>query len=227
MNPLDRPVWSALSGRQSHFARGNGAALAFKTDVEPFAAAQTDRAEAVDDLAALAVAGDILVLIQSKPSPIPSGLDQIEQMAGVQMIATSPIESRPLADVELLTNGDIPQMIELAELTKPGPFRAETNKLGQFWGIKRDGRLVAMAGERLKIPRMSEVSGVCTHPDWQGHGFGAGLSTFVASRIRARGEVPFLHAFADNLSAIRLYEKLGFTLRSRMTVQVFALPGSD
>jgi predicted GNAT family acetyltransferase len=226
MNPLDRPIWSALSGRQSHLARGNGPALAFKTDVEPFAAAETDTAEAMEALAALAVAGDDLVLIQSTPSPIPTGLHQVAQMTGVQMVANSMAEPRPLESAEPLTDDDIPQMMELAELTKPGPFRAQTNKLGQFWGIKRDGRLVAMAGERLKVPGMSEVSGVCTHPDWQGYGFAAGLSTFVAGRIQARGEVPFLHAFEDNLAAIQLYEKLGFTLRSRMAVQVLALPES-
>jgi predicted GNAT family acetyltransferase len=110
-------------------------------------------------------------------------------------------------------------MIALAELTEPGPFRARTHELGQFWGIRREGRLVAMAGERMKLPGFTELSGVCVHPDWRGHGFARDLSAFVAGAIAARGETPFLHVFADNRAAIRLYEQLGFTARREMAIQ--------
>lgn len=110
-------------------------------------------------------------------------------------------------------------------VTNPGPFRARTHHLGQFWGIRRQGKLVAMAGERLKVPGMTEVSGVCSHPEWRGHGFARALSAFVAWRIQDRGETPFLHAYASNSAAIELYEKLGFTLRSEMAVQALSLTG--
>ena len=93
--------------------------------------------------------------------------------------------------------------------------------LAQFWGVKdADGRLLAMAGERLRLPGMSEVSGVCTHPDTRGQGLGSLLSHHVASEIVRRGEVPFLHAYANNARAIRLYERLGFALRCEMEALV-------
>ncbi|TGP83828.1 GNAT family N-acetyltransferase, partial [Mesorhizobium sp. M8A.F.Ca.ET.218.01.1.1] len=94
-------------------------------------------------------------------------------------------------------------------LTKPGPFTLEALSLGEFWGVKIDGRLAAMAGERMKQPGYSELSGVCSHPDFRGGGLARLLSLFVANRIVARGEVPYLHAFANNAAAIRLYESIG------------------
>jgi predicted GNAT family acetyltransferase len=113
-------------------------------------------------------------------------------------------------------------MLALATLTQPGPFRARTHELSQFWGVKDEqGQLLAMAGERLKLPGMSEVSGVCTHPDARGQGLAALLSRHVASEIVRRGEVPFLHAYAGNAAAIGLYERLGF--RGNGTVEALVV----
>jgi predicted GNAT family acetyltransferase len=226
MHPLDRPIWTALTTRQAEFARGDGAALAFRADVEPFAAASSEDEEALRALAPLALPGDFLLLIQSSPSPPLPGLRQLSEAVGVQMVASRAIEAPRPPDALPLGDADVAEMIALAELTKPGPFRAATHRLGQFWGIRREGRLVAMAGERLKVPGMTEVSGVCTHPDWRGHGFARDLSAFVASLVCARGEKPFLHAYADNSSAIGLYEQLGFTIRCEMAVQAFATKGA-
>ena len=111
-------------------------------------------------------------------------------------------------------------MVELAALTKPGPFLIRTHELGGYIGIRDQGRLVAMAGERFKLPGFTEVSAVCTHPDYRGRGYAAALTLAVATRIAARGETPFLHTFASNINAIRLYEKLGFVLRTPMSVTV-------
>jgi len=113
-------------------------------------------------------------------------------------------------------------MLALATLTKPGPFFARTHQLGDFIGVKKNGALVAMAGERMKPPGFTEVSGVCTHPDHRGHGYAAGLSRIVASRILERGETPFLHAFATNTGAISVYRALGFALRRDITLTVLA-----
>ena len=222
MNSLDRPIWTALTTRQAEFARGAPPALAFRADVEPFAAATTDAD--LEALSRLHLPGDFLLLIQSVPSPPLPGLQLVSQAVGVQMVSVREVPGPRPHDAVPLGDADAPEMIALAELTKPGPFRSSTHKLGQFWGIRREGRLVAMAGERLKVPGMTEVSGVCTHPDWRGHGFAAQLSAFVAALIRDRGETPFLHAYADNTAAIGLYEKLGFEIRTEMAVQAFADP---
>jgi predicted GNAT family acetyltransferase len=109
-------------------------------------------------------------------------------------------------------------MLELATLTKPGPFTMKAQALGDFWGVKENGRLIAMAGERLKLDGMTEVSGVCTHPDFQGKGLGRLMTLYAAGKISARGEQPFLHTYATNAVAIGLYESIGFRLRTRMNV---------
>lgn len=223
MNPLDRPVWWALKTRQSEFARGGGAALAFRTDVEPFAASMDDDAGSLQALAALAVPGENLLLIQAEASPSLPMLELVSDAVGVQMVAQREIGGDLPAGAVALGDEDAPDMIALAQMTRPGPFRANTHKLGQFWGVRREGVLVAMAGERLKLPGFTEVSGVCTHPDWRGHGFARQLSQFVAAQIQRRGNTPFLHAYADNDGAIGLYRQLGFEVRTEMQVQSFGL----
>ena len=111
-------------------------------------------------------------------------------------------------------------MVALASLTNPGPFERRTHLLGEFWGIERDGRLAAMAGERFKQPGFSEISGVCTHPDYQGSGYARELCLVVLNRIAKRGEQAYLHVFSDNYGAIALYKKLGFYPRRDIQVSV-------
>jgi predicted GNAT family acetyltransferase len=112
-----------------------------------------------------------------------------------------------------LGDNDSPEMVELASLTKPGPFGRRTHELGYYVGIRDNGKLVAMAGERLKVPGYTEVSAVCTHPDHLGKGYAAKLMTEVMRCIRKRGEKPFLHVRSDNARAIAIYERLGFRIR--------------
>ena len=120
--------------------------------------------------------------------------------------------------IERLTDADAADMLALATLTKPGPFTLRAQALGEFFGVKEDGRLIAMAGERMKPEGFTEVSGVCVHPDFQGRGLGRLLSVFMTHRVLARGETPCLHAFAANDKAIGLYESIGFELRTMMNV---------
>lgn len=115
-------------------------------------------------------------------------------------------------------------MLALATLTKPGPFLPRTHCLGEFWGVREDGRLLAMAGERMKLDGFTEVSGVCSHPDARAQGYAGLLSRHVAARVFARGETPFLHAYASNQGAIRLYERLGFVVRLQVTVTRLSAP---
>ena len=210
-DPLDRPIWHALSGRQRAFGVGDGLARRFRGDVSPFVAARDDTPEALVAVAALAAAGETMLFLQRGPVPVPPGMRVIERGMGVQMVADDFAPSAPPAGIVALGTADAGEMLALATLTQPGPYRARTHELSQFWGVKDEaGRLIAMAGERLRLPGMSEVSGVCTHPDARGRGLAGLLSRHVASEIVRRGEVPFLHAYAANVGAIRLYEVLGF-----------------
>jgi predicted GNAT family acetyltransferase len=124
--------------------------------------------------------------------------------------------------VEIVTLGadDVPDMMALTELTKPGPFSARTHELGTFLGIKLDGRLVAMTGERMKPGNYTEMTAVCVHPDHRGRGYAQMLLGAVARQIVARGEIPFLHVFSNNTSAIALYRRQGMEIRRRLHVTV-------
>ena len=152
-----------------------------------------------------------MLFLQRGAVAVPPGTREVERGVGVQMVAADFAASPPPEGIVALGEADAAEMLALATLTEPGPFRARTHELSQFWGVKdAGGRLLAMAGERLQLPGMAEVSGVCTHPDARGRGLAALLSRHVASEIVRRGEVPFLHAYAGNAGAIGLYEKLGF-----------------
>jgi predicted GNAT family acetyltransferase len=223
-NPLDRPIWHALTGRQSAFAQGTGHARRYVADVGVFAATRDDTPEALADLAALVRAHGHVVILQVGDVPVPPGTVAQATMLGVQMVARKiePLDST--TPVERLTAADVPEMLALTAATQPGPFFARTHELGAFWGVKHGGRLVAMAGERMKLPGYTEVSGVCTDPAHRGKGYAALLSRTVATQIIARGETPMLHAYASNTSAIRLYEQLGFDLRTHVNVAILA-PG--
>ncbi|GMA85333.1 hypothetical protein GCM10025868_05830 [Angustibacter aerolatus] len=130
----------------------------------------------------------------------------------------------PDPDAVRLTAADVPEMLALVERTRPGPFLPRTIEMGTYLGVRREGRLVAMAGERLHPPGWTEISAVCTDESARGQGLATRLVLAVAHGIRERGETPFLHAAGDNTNAIRLYESLGFRLRRRTTFQVARVP---
>ena len=161
-------------------------------------------------------------MLQADEISAPSGLTIVKQAFGVQMVATRPMPKALLSTDEVisLTNSDAAEMLALATLTEPGPFRPRTYAMGHFRGVRIDGRLAAMAGERLRMPGYTEVSGVCTHPNDRGRGLARRLSAIVAADIEARGETPFLHAWQTNQPAITLYTSLGFELRRTMHVAV-------
>ncbi len=222
---LERPIWHALNGRQFALGVGEGRARRYREDVSPFVACADDSVEALADVAPLLPEKGWLLFLQAGTPPLPPGCREVERGVGVQMVARGfrPVERAPA--IAPLSEEDWPEMLALATLTKPGPFRARTPMFGPFWGVKDpSGRLLAMAGERLKVEGMSEVSGVCTHPDARGRGLAGLLSAHVASEIVRRGETPFLHAYADNAGAIRLYEKLGFVLSREVGALVVARP---
>lgn len=219
-HPLDNPAWTALRSTQSHLAIGEGRALRYDGEYAIFAAAQDHSSESLAALSSLiAATGPAIVLARGTLPPIP-GTHVEKTRFGVQMLAEALGPSEPVLDFVALTDADAPAMLALATLTEPGPFFTRTHRLGDFIGAKVDGRLVAMAGERMKPAGFTEVSGVCTHPDFRGRGYAGALMKVVADRIAARGETPFLHAYADNEGAIALYEALGFRRRCDVMVTV-------
>jgi predicted GNAT family acetyltransferase len=219
-HPLDRPIWSALTSRQAHLAQGDERALRFAPDYGMFAAAADGSEESLAALAALADCEGGVAVVEADPGPDPPGATVATKARVDQMVLRELPPGEVSFAYEALTDDDAPQMLALATLTRPGPFFARTHQLGPFIGVKRDGRLVAMAGERMKPDGFTEVSGVCTHPDHRGHGYAGGLSRIVTARILARGETPFLHVYASNTGAIGLYESLGFELRRQLTMTV-------
>ena len=217
---LDRPVWPALSTRMAHVAVGGERARRFVSEYGLFAAARDDEPESLQALADLVPQDNVALLIQTGSSPLPSGTSVQMTAECVQMVAAGfqPLNIDPR--FEQLTKADAPAMLALAALTEPGPFFSRTNELGQFWGVKENGMLVAMAGERMRFDGYTEVSGVCTHPDFRGRGYAGQVLIAVASHIARRGDTPFLHALTTNTPAIKLYETLGFATRTTVTVQM-------
>ncbi|MHB8812449.1 MAG: GNAT family N-acetyltransferase [Steroidobacteraceae bacterium] len=217
---LDRPIWSALSTRHLHLSVGGALARRYAADVNLFASACDDTPAALAALTELVQPGERIFLLQVPDIVVPSGLLPVKAAKGVQMLATRGMPAATDDDIVELTDADAPEMLALATLTEPGPFLARTHTMGTFRGIRIGGRLAAMAGERFRFPGYTEVSGVCTHPDFRGRGFARRLSAVVASRIESRGERPFLHAWKTNRPAISLYESLGFELRAEVDVKV-------
>jgi ribosomal protein S18 acetylase RimI-like enzyme len=215
---LDNPAWAALTGPHAHFAERVGKAARYPADVAPFhAVADTADARAWADLAALVGPGGT-ASVRGVTQP-PPGWETVRTVHGVQLTDTG---LRAEADPEAvrLRPADVPEILDLVARTRPGPFLPRTVAMGTYLGIRRHGRLVAMAGERLHPPGWTEISAVCTDPGHRGQGLATRLVRAVAAGIKERGERPFLHAGATNAGAIRLYESIGFTLRSRT---VFAL----
>lgn len=227
-HPLDRAVFNALTTRLSPFATSDSGLAAVRIDPEigVFLAAADDTPESRASLSELHRRHPGGGLVEREGAPLvdvlPDGAVIASRVALVQMAATAltPVGSQGarLDDViEPLDEADAPAMLALATLTRPGPFRSQTRKLGPFVGVKRDGELIAMAGRRLRVDGFTELSGVCTHPDHRGQGYAAALSRRVVSEILATGEAAFLHAFAEHEATIAFYRGLGFQARARMT----------
>ena len=211
-HPLDNPVFAALTGQQAEFGVRYRNAVKFRPGISPFGAV-ADESSAADwaDAARLTGAGQVTLFVRRSAAP-PAGWEVVGGRPGVQLVAAD-LDPAPDPEAIALSAADVPEMLELTERTKPGPFLPGTVELGGYLGIRRAGRLVAMAGERMRPPGFAEISAVCTDEAWRGHGFAARLTRAVAAGITARGETPFLHAAGDNTNAIRLYKSLGFVHR--------------
>lgn len=218
-HPLDDAIRAALTGPHAHLAERRGRALRYPADMSPFMALP-DRPDAADwaDLAALAGPGAPITLSGPVLEP-PEGW-HVEMRLPLLQFVDGGIVAAPDEEAVRLTEADVPEMLALTALTRPGPFLKRTIEMGTYLGIRRGGRLVAMAGERLRVPGWTEISGVCSDPGQRGQRLGTRLLLAVAAGIRARGETPFLHVLESNVDAVRLYESLGFLLRRSSTILV-------
>ncbi len=224
---LDNPIWSALTTEHAALALADGQARRYPAEIGPLSGLAEQSAEAYESLRALTGTGPggFSAQFLAEPPVERPGWTLIREGLMTQMIwsgGAAPAITPPQGPAVLrrLTRADVPAMVELAELTEPGPFRTRTPELGEFFGIFEAGRLVSMAGQRLRLTGFIEVSAVCTHPDARGRGYARAVMAEVIADILGRGALPMLHAFADN-PAIRVYEALGFTHRRGLHLAVF------
>ncbi|MEU0207428.1 GNAT family N-acetyltransferase [Streptomyces canus] len=233
---LDNAVWAALDGPHAHLAERFGRAARYPDDVYAFAALADPREPAAwADLLTLVGPG---TTVRIKPvETVPEGWEivgggggtshALKAMGeGVQLVDTA-LRAEPAPEAMRLGPDDVPEILELVARTKPGPFLKRTIELGTYLGIRDRGRLIALAGERLRPPGWTEISAVCTDPAYRGRGLATRLVRAVAAGIRERGDTPFLHAAANNTGAIRLYESIGFTLRRRSPILLVRSPGTS
>lgn len=225
-HPLDRPAWSALTGRQRALARGDARAVRLDPAMGVFLGGADPSDASVAAMAELIANHPGSGVFEAEGSAMdalfPAGVTVANRIVCVQMHCAALSAARTPEDLDILTLGeaDAAEMLDLATLTRPGPYRERTHALGDFIGLRRDGRLIAMAGQRLRIDGFIEISAVCTHPDFRGQGLAAALMRLQAERILTAGETPFLHAAHDNAAAIGLYESLGFRARTRIAYTV-------
>jgi ribosomal protein S18 acetylase RimI-like enzyme len=222
---LDRPAWNALVTVHADFAEGSALARRYDPSIVLFAAPADDTPESLAALAALPAASEVLLLVEAGPITVPPGLEITLESVLVQMLAEKTFERIADPRIERLTDADAQEMLDLATLTKPGPFTLKAQALGTFWGIRVDGRIVAMCGQRMRQLGFSELSGLCVHPDFQGKGLGKLMLRFVAGEISARNEAVYLHAYKTNTGAIALYQSLGFAIRADMNMKVVKRAG--
>lgn len=219
-HPLDRPIWSLLNRPQASLAVATGTVCRIDPTYGPFAAAAPGHEAELAGL--LTGADDEIWLLEAEEQTPPPGTRTLRTAPLLQMIADGPLESHPIdPELILMTEADAPEMIALALETQPGPWRSHTHRYGPYYGLREEGRLIAMAGERMRpAPGLAELSGVCTAPDHQGRGLAGRMIKRVLAGFLECGDTPFLHSYAHNTHAIRLYETLGFRARISLVVTV-------
>lgn len=221
---LDNPTWHALTGPHAHFAIGDDLVRKYPDDVAPFLAVRTWDDPAVWD-ALIALVGPGAEVGYSGADPeLPPGWEVLWHGEGVQLVETAALAPKPDDEAVLLGADDVEEMLAVVERNQPGPFKPRTHELGRYVGIRRDGRLVAMAGERLHPEGWTEISAVSTDEQYRGQGLASRLVLDVAFHIQQRGDRALMHAAATNVTAIAIYERLGFALRTHTTFAAVRTP---
>ncbi|HWX26940.1 MAG TPA: GNAT family N-acetyltransferase [Steroidobacteraceae bacterium] len=221
-HPLDHVIWRALTSCHRDVADGDDLALRYLAPIAPFAATTDVSTASFQSLLALLPAGDRIGLFTLEEMMPPASFSVIERAAVDQMVLVKMPSYAGRVPIVELDASDVPDMLALVEATHPGPFGPRTIELGQYIGVRRQGMLVAMAGERMRLDGFTEISAVCVHPSCRGQGLAAELVSTLARSIASRAETSFLHVFNSNRPAIELYRKLGFVLRRHMHLAVLA-----
>jgi ribosomal protein S18 acetylase RimI-like enzyme len=204
------PVWHALQGPHRHLALIEGRACRYPADVVPFAAIEAPSAAALDELRSLLVVGESIWVADYGRWAAP-GIAVVDGLECVQMVLPRTIEApAPGRAVMPLTGANAHEMVALTDLAFPGFFRPATYRMGSYFGMRVDGELVAMGGERLLLPGHPEMSAICTHPAYRGHGLATDIIRHLARNHRRAGLISWLHVGAPNRRAIDLYTSLGF-----------------
>ena len=249
MSVLDNPAWSALTTHQAHLATGGSLARRYPDDVAPIAAIGRREDAALEELVDLIPEGGWISLpatLEGITAMLPPQLAITLEKRLVQMVCETEVDlhsprrstpdrgrlARPRStaaagairtrgvDLCVLGEADIPEMLALTKLTRPGPFQSQTYTLGLYLGIRVDGRLAAMGGQRMHAPGYREISAICTHPDFQGRGYARTVVARLVTETFDRGLIPFLHVEETNERAQALYRDLGFVERTRLPLLV-------
>lgn len=204
------PVLTALGSTHCSLAHSAGDAVRYMAEVAPFAALRTPSVAALVDLATLVAPGESVWVFGEESLPGIPELQRGRSLPCLQMVFPRDAALPEGADaIEPLSLADTDAMLVLIGLAYPGFFRRRTPEMGRYFGIWQDGRLVAMGGERFRMPGYAEISGLCTHPEHRGKGHAARLLGHVARLHRTEDVVSFLHVSTSNRNAIALYERLG------------------
>jgi predicted GNAT family acetyltransferase len=221
-SPLDDMVFTSLTGAHAPLALRAEHAACYPPGFPLFAVLDGPQERALADLSSLLDPGELVALGRPLAEPPGPGWALLTEIQLVQMVCETPVEP-PDGELSTLSVADVPDMLELVELTQPGPFGPRSIELGRYVGHRDErGALVALAGERLHPPGHTEVSAVCTHPDHQRKGLGEWAVREIASAIQKRGEIPFLHVEAQKQAhrLVPFYERLGFRERRRVSLGI-------
>jgi len=211
-HPLDNPIWESLISRHRAIALCGGDVARYPAQVAPFLGVAREEVDAVAVLEALVPADDTVLLLGCAPA-VPQGwkLDKLAMLA--QMVCAAPIaevDGPPIIELDEAHRADV---LALTALVYPHYFRPRTMDLGRYFGIYVDGRLAAISGERMGMDAWTEMSAICVHPDFNGHGYARRLLAFLSNDNHARGLTPFLHVSQENRPAVQLYLRNGYALR--------------
>lgn len=221
---LDNPIWNALNSRDRDKNIGSEEFSFFDIETAPFIGMKFWDEENQKKLIANVPSDRSWFLLIAEEVNFIEELEIVFTIPLYQFICPKLGEAPTLKkniEIVVLNESNIDEMIALTELTKPGPFRKRTIEFGNYHGIFEDGKLVAMGGERLHVDGFTEISAICTHPDYRGFGYGAIITDFLAESVIKKGQIPFLHARVDNINAISVYKKLGFEIRSKIQFYIF------